>query len=236
MGDSLRCDIDMRSGKVQFMWFPRPPKLRRPRQLADIGNARGLAADAVDRYRGWKNVIVELNQQPQFMIPALGGYPHELKQKHLDDVSNMKAIAVRFGVITRYLNEGTPEEREEQCAVWVDAETGETLALAPFKDFSMGPNDGKRKPLRRFRWSTEDNWTLGDISGSIRPTILGSQPSGKLVRLARGAEHVTAIFDAAQGLVGVEVYGKWVLGKPDAALLNALQAAPAIEPNRSFGS
>jgi hypothetical protein len=234
MGSSLRCDVDMRTGLITHMWFPRPPKIRRPAALASVGNSRGMAADAIDRLAGWKNVIVELNSDPELMIPALGSYPHELKQKHIDHVKSRTAMAVRFGVITRILNEGTPEETQEKCAVWADAETGETLALGLFRDYTMGGSEDIPR-IHRFQWSGDAAWSVGEVSGVIRPTTLGSAPVGKLVRLGRGTEQVTAVFDPAQGLVGIEAHGSWRLGRPDAALLAVLRTAPEIVAGAKFG-
>ncbi len=226
--------VDLRTGLPSTMWISEPPELTQPQgKIIPQDQAVGAAAEAVYRHLGWADVEIGFHP-PTFMIPDLGGYANELREEDILLTQAKTAKLLYFGTISQPRPWGRAElPTNAWCLVWVDAESGRVLVLAPSSRHIVNADIQPAAPSKKFTWSGV--WRTANGEGTLTPTVLGRFDSGKKVILQQGPHGLAVEFDAASGLVRAEVSGSIHYAKPDASLRRALESSPEISERRFGG-
>jgi hypothetical protein len=215
--------IDRTHGFPAIMWVDPLPAYDPPRRIVAKEQAVANAVAAAAEFTGWK-LLEAASQDAAYHVPAYSKLPNRLSERH-----RARASAGRAGLVYEVsVNDGRYEWKQGEprpfVQVYVDAETGEPIALLPVVLMRGGSGAAERP----FSWG--GTWTVDGVSGAVEPTAGDPPVRGRPVSLSRGSIHAAARFDAKSGVVWLEREGVVLAGLPDAALRRALSRAKPVPP------
>jgi len=218
-GMGVEAIMDRTYGTPNYMYIAKRPDFESPRRVVPVDIAAANAAAAAFEFVKWE-VLEAASQPAAYVIPNYRGLPNRMNETHQRRARDKKACLMYEVTVHDASAEPDREKGRPFVQVYVDAESGEPVALYPaFR--MMGGGSVSRKPLD---WGAGP-WQVGKTMGKVSPAGGAPPKAGRRVALANGRTVVFAQFDQRTGLVWVVQDGKTKIGRPERTLLKALASA-----------
>lgn len=219
--------VDRTYGTPNNMQIPAVPAYELPAHVVSAETALAQAAAATILYTGWTGVS-PATEEPRLTIPDFRRMPHRMRAVDHRRARERKAAAVYCVTVKDAMAVAATEDKRPFVQVFVDAETGEVLALEPLFLGRGGPSASAK---RAFCWSGRD-WVLGGLKGKVEDELSTRAPRGKRVLLQTGKTRVLASYDSASGLLWIRDAAGVHPGRPSKSLVPALQRASSTDETR----
>lgn len=218
VGGSYECIFDLVEGLPEYLEVPTPPSYEKARSVVCSDYAAAAAAVSGQALTGWSRVDVGV-QKPRYRIPTVAKLPNAMTERHKRLLRNRVACLlyeVSVNDATSY-NE-TTKGYDRFVQVYVDAETGNTIAVNPVY-LSRGAQASNTATT-----DASGEWTLGKAKGHLTPAQEHAPESGTTVRLNAEHKWLVASYDKKRNLLWFKENDGTRIFQPDRDLEKALKA------------
>lgn len=214
--------VDRTYGTPDNMQIGVMPAYDRANRRVTKDQAAASAAAAVADFTGWSTMETGV-QDASYRVPTFKGMPTRMADKHLRREREKRAGLMYEVTVRNALADGGPDGKSQPFTqVFVDAETGEAVAIFPAYQ-RTGGSVAEPKP---FAWT--GRWTSGKATDFVVPTTAEKPAGTRRVLLSQDRTALCAEFDPKSGYLWARDGKGFAGGKPGSKLAKELATAKPV--------